>query len=163
MKRITTIICCVAMMILGVATAFQNFSLPGNSIAMAQPAPIYTLAKADLPLDLQLDLDKRHSRENFNIKDSINIIDSVRWVTKTRWKTRYKSDADRTTAREAGTHPMAVNPDSIKKSPAIISTVDREENATEIVGISKIPSIQLSVDGHVVYSSNDSHSAGEGR
>jgi len=161
MKRITTIICCVAMMILGVATAFMNFQFPSNKIAMAQPAPIQ-FVRPGMPLDLQLDLDKRLSRESSPIKDSINIIDSIRWETKIRWKTRYKDAPERTAAREVGTHPLAVTPDSMKKNPAEMCTVVREEKATDIVDTPKVSSIQLIVDDKIVYSSNDNHSAEEG-
>lgn len=163
MRRLTTAICCVALMILGIATAFQDFNLPGNKVAMAQTVPNITFAKPGLPLDLQLDLDKRLSHESPNVKDSINIIDSVRWVTKTRWKIRYKDVADRTTARNAGRHLAPVTPDSMPNVPAITSTVGREENPTENVDTSKVSSIQLTVDGKVVYSRNDNHSGVKGQ
>jgi len=113
-----------------------------------------------LPLDLQLDLDKRLSYEA-PIKDSINIVDSVRYIDKIRWKTRYKTVAARTSAREVGEHPMAVMPDSMSRAPAISRTLDREEQPNEIVGVSKTPSIQLTVDGEVVYSRDDNHSTEE--
>ena len=147
-------------MIAGVATAFWNFDVPSNKTAMAANLPQLNWApNVKMPLDLQLDLDKRLSHEPSVTKDSINIIDSVRWTTKIRWKTRYKNEADRTAAREVGTHLTPVNPDSMPEKPTIISTVDREEYATETVGVSKTPSIQLSVDGEIVYSSNDNNSA----
>lgn len=165
MKRITTIICCVAMMILGVATAFQKQSPSSNNVMQAATIESAPLAWSNngrtLPLDLQLDLDKRLDRESPNVRDSIVLRDSV--VTKIRWKVRYKSVADRTAAREAGEHLTAVTPDSLPENPAIISTVGREEQPIEIVDVSKTPSIQLSVDGQVVYSSNDNHSAEEGQ
>lgn len=158
MKRLTTIICCVAMMILGVATAFQDFSMPGNQTAFAQPAPLtWNLQPGKLPLDLQLTLDERLKNE-IPTRDSINIIDSIRYIDKVRWKTRYKTVADRTTAREVGQHPAPVNPDSMLENPTIISTMGREEQPIENVGVTKMPSIQLTVDGNVVYSTNDNHS-----
>ena len=159
MKKFTTIVCCVMLMIAGTVTAFWDYNIPSNKTAIAATLPQLNWApNVKMPLDLQLDLDKRLSRESA-VKDSVNIIDSVRWVTRTRWKTRYKDVADRTAARDAGTHPTAITPDSMPDKPVIISTVDREEYATENVGATKTPSIQLSVDGEVVYSSNDSHSA----
>ena len=159
MKRLTTIICCVAMMILGCATAFQNFEFPSNKVAMAQPMPQpIVFDRPGLPLDVQFDLDKRLSHESPKVKDSINIIDSVRWETKVRWKTRYKDVADRTTARDVGEHLAPVTPDSMPNVPTITSTVDREEKTTDSVDVSKTSSIQLIVDDEVVYSSNDNHS-----
>ena len=146
------------MMILGVATAFMNFQFPSNKIAMAQPTSIQ-FVRPGMPLDLQLDLDKRLSHEASPVRDSINIIDSVRWETKVRWKTRYKYAPERTAARDVGTHPLAVTPDSMKKNPTEISTVVREEKATDIVDTSKVSSIQLMVNNKIVYSSNDNHSA----
>lgn len=159
MRRLTTIICCVAMMILGVATAFQNFKFPSNKVAMAQPVPQpIVFDRPGLPLDVQFDLDKRLSRESPKVKDSINIIDSVRWETKIRWKTRYKYVADRTTARDSGMHPLAVNPDSMKLALSNNSTMGREEQPKDSVVASKATSIKLIVDDELVYSKNDNHS-----
>ena len=163
MKNVTTIVCCVALMIAGAITAFWNYTVPSNKTAVAATIPQLSWApNVRMPLDLQLDLEKRQNHAS-PIKDSINLIDSVRIVTKVRWKTRYRDEADRTAARDAGTHLAAVNPDSLPKKPAIPGTVVREENATDTVGVSKTPSIQLSVDGEVVYSSNDSHSTEGGQ
>lgn len=168
MKRITTIICCVAMMILGVATAFMNFSPSSNNTlqaAVVEPSPLVWSNNGTnntLPLDLRLDSEKRLSNTCLP-KDSVTIRDSVVYIYKTKWKTRYKSVADRTAAREAGEHLVPVTPDSLPESPAITSTMGREEQPIEVVDVSKTPSIQLSVDGHIVYSSNDNHSAEEGQ
>lgn len=162
MKRLTTIICCAFLAIAGVALALQDIHISNAQRAMAtNTAPVYLDMRNKLPLDLQLDLDKRLSCEP-SIKDSINIIDSVRWVTKTKWKTRYKKNvADRTTAREAGAHLSPVNPDSMMNATAKISTTGREEQPVDIVGTTNVPSIQLTVDGKVVYSRNDNHSTEE--
>lgn len=129
-------------------------------MAATMPQPLVWQNNGKLPLDLQLDLDKRLSHES-PIKDSVNIVDSVRWVEKVRWKTRYKTVAARTTAREAGEHLAAVTPDSMSRAPAINSTLGREEQPNESVDTSKVPSIQLTVDGEVVYSRNDNNSTGE--
>ena len=157
MKRFTTILCCIAFMFAGISAAFMDFSPPSNKTLMAATVPQPTLqwnVNGKLPLDLQLDLDKRLSHEN-SIKDSINIVDSIRWVEKIRWKTRYKTVADRTVAREVGEHPMAVTPDSMSRAPTIISTLEREEQPNDTVGVSNMPSIQLTVDGVIVYQSED--------
>lgn len=153
------------MMILGVATAFQNFSPSSNNVMQAATISSEPLAWVNtggkLPLDLQLDLDKRLDRESPKVRDSVVIRDSI--VTKIRWKTRYKNVADRTAAREAGEHLVSVTPDSLPNSLAITSTVGREEKPIETVGTSKVPSILLAVDGEVVYSRNENNSAEEGQ
>lgn len=160
MKRFTTIVCCVAMMIIGVATAFQNFTPRSNNTIQAattEPLAWNTNVAGKLPLDFQLTLDERTNRETPKVRDSVVIRDSV--VTKVRWKTRYKDVASRTLARDVGEHLTPVTPDSMPSSIASTSTVGREEQPTDIVVVSKTPSIQLSVDGEVVYSTNDNHSA----
>lgn len=153
------------MMILGVATAFQNFSPSSNNVMQAATISSEPLAWVNtggkLPLDLQLDLDKRLDRESPKVRDSVVIRDSV--ITKIRWKTRYKNVADRTAAREAGEHLVSVTPDSLPNSLAITSTMGREEKPIETVGTSKVPSILLAVDGEVVYSRNENNSAEEGQ
>ena len=151
-------------MIAGISLAIWNNPVGHHQqISAAQPLQWAVNKSNVLPLDLQLSLDNGQHRET-SIKDSINIVDSVRWVTKTRWKTRYKNVADRTTAREVGKHLVAVTPDSMPKNPTIISTLeDREEQPNEAVDTSKVSSIQLIVDGNVVYSKDDNHSAEEGK
>ena len=158
MKRLTTIILAVCFMIAGVSAAFMDFNPPSNKTMMAatlpQQQPLVWDNNGDLPLDLQLDLDKRLSREA-PIKDSINIVDSIRFIDKVRWKTRYKTVHDRTTAREVGEHLAAVTPDSLPHGPTIYSTLDREEQPNDLERSSNDRSIQLTVDGVVVYQSED--------
>jgi len=164
MKRLTTALCCICLMIAGVGLAFYDGDTHKYNEIMASEANqlMWNVPKGKvLPLDLQLDLEKRQLGES--PKDSINIIDSIRWVEKIRWKTRYKSVADRTTAREVGQHLAAVTPDSLSENPATTCTLDREEQPNEIVGTSKVPSIQLTVDGNVVYSTDENHSTEGGQ
>lgn len=159
MKRFTTLVCMISLMVCGIALAIHDFSyIQGNRIMASETSQLsWNIPKGNvIPLDLQLDLEKR--QQSVSPKDSINIVDSVRWIEKIRWKTRYKSDADRTTAREAGKHLAAVTPDSMSMNPAIICTSDREEQPDEAVCASKAHSIQLTVDGSVVYSTDDNHS-----
>lgn len=163
MKKLTTIICVVAFMIAGISVAFMDYSPPGAKTMNAAIVPALQWdVRGKMPLDLQLDLDKKLSKEA-SIKDSVHIRDSVRIIEKVKWKTRYKTLAARTAARNAGMHVAAVTPDSMPHVPANISAVVREEKATDSVGVSKTPSIQLTVDGQVVYSTNDIHSAEEGQ
>lgn len=156
MKRLTTMILAVAFMIAGVSAAFMDFSPPSNKTMMAAtvPEPLQWNTKGLMPLDLQLNLDKRLSHEA-PIKDSINIIDSVRIIDKVVWKTRYKTVSARTAERKVGEHLTAVIPDSMPHAPTRISTLEREEQPNDTVGVSNMPSIQLTVDGVIVYQSED--------
>ena len=147
-------------MLAGAFLALYKYKTIQTNAIMAQPPPLEWKDADSIPLDLQLDLDKRLSREP-SIKDSIRIIDSVRVVEKIKWKTRYKNTAARTTARNEGKHLAPVNPDSMPRNLPKIGTLDRKEVTKEDSTISKMPAIQLTVDGRVVYSSkNDNKSAG---
>jgi hypothetical protein len=153
------------LMIAGAGLAISNLnSLPQNTIAASVPhtIPTWNIVGNRLPLDLQLDLDKKASGSRATSKDSINIIDSVRWVTKTRWKTRYRNVA-RITHSDTGNEMAAVTPDSLSAKPVNNNTLGREEYPKDNVGTSKVSSIQLTVDGEVVYSKNDNHSGVEGQ
>ena len=155
MKRLTTIILAVAFMIAGVSAAFMDYNPPSNKTMMAAtiPEPLQWNTKGLMPLDLQLDLDKRLSRETPTVEPE-RIVDTV-YVDKVRWKTRYKTVAARTTAREVGEHMPAVTPDSMPHVPTIISTLEREEQPNDFEESPNGPSIQLTVDGVIVYQSED--------
>lgn len=150
-------------MMAGIGLAVYDSDTHLNELHAGQPAPlVWNIPKGDvIPLDLRLDSEKR--QPNIQVKDSINIIDSVRWVEKYRYLVKYKTVSDRTTAREVGEHPEAVNPDSLAGCPTTICTLDREENTSEVVDTSKVSSIQLTVNGKIVYSKDDNHSTGEGQ
>ena len=155
MKRLTTIILAVAFMIAGVSAAFMDYNPPSNKTMMAAtiPEPLQWNTKGLMPLDLQLDLDKRLSHETPTVEPE-RIVDTV-YVDKVRWKTRYKTVAARTTAREVGEHMPAVTPDSMPHVPTIISTLEREEQPNDFEESPNGPSIQLTVDGVIVYQSED--------
>ena len=163
MKRLTTIVCSICFMVAGICLGIHDSDTHYNEIKAGTTSQLmWNIPRGNVPLDLQLDLEKRQHRAS--PKDSINIVDSVRWVEKIRWKTRYKTVADRTAAREVGEHLTAITPDSLPSEPTINCTlVDREEQPSEVVDTSKVPSIQLSVGGKVVYSTDDNHSTGEGQ
>lgn len=162
MKRFTTILCCIALMIAGAGLAVSNLkSLPQNTIAAATPyyRPTLPVVGNILPPAYRCELGEKDSEPRAtSSKDSINIIDSVRWVTKTKWKTRYR-DVDRITTHDTGTDTTATTPDSLLLSPECTDMLGREEYPKDDVESSKGPSIQLTVDGEVVYSKNDNHSA----
>ena len=155
MKRLTTMICCVAMMFVAISAAFMDYSPPSNKTMMAAtiPEPLQWNTNGLMPLDLQLDLDKRLSRETSTVEPE-RITDTI-YVDKIKWKTRYKTVTARTAAREVGEHLTAVTPDSMPHAPTIISTLDREEQPNDIVRSPNECSIQLTVDGVVVYQSED--------
>lgn len=163
MKRLTTVILAIAFMIAGVAAAFMDFNPPGNKTMMAATIPQSPLqwnTNGKLPLDLQLDLDKRLSHEACT-PEVERVTDTV-YVEKIKWKTRYKSRANRTEDREIGIHPAAVTPDSMPPVPIVTRTLDREEQPSDSADYSKWPAIQLTVDGKIVYQSEDEiHSTGE--
>jgi len=150
-------------MIAAVALAKFNHNTVDHQTVMAAQPLQWSVQPGNLPLDVKLDFDKRLSHETPKIKDSINIIDSVRIVEKVRWKTRYKNVADRTAARDVGEHLMPANPDSMSSEPTLISTLGREEQPSEVVDTSKVSSIQLTVNGKIVYSKNDNHSTEGGQ
>ena len=162
MKRFTTILCCVMLMIAGAGLAVSNLkSLPQNTIAAATPyyRPTMSVVGNVLPPAFQCELGEKDSESRAtSSKDSINIIDSVRWVTKTRWKTRYRDDAH-ITHRGTGNEMSATTPDSLPSKPENIDMLGREEYPKDSVVTSKVTSIQLTVDGKIVYSKNDNHSA----
>lgn len=140
-------------------------SKPQNTIAAANMPdyrPVWTIGSGKLPLDLQLDLDKKASESRATPKDSINIIDSVRYITKVRWKTRYRRSAH-ITHDGTGNELAAVTPDSLARMPVNKDMLVREEKTKDGVVVSKATSIQLTVDGKVVYSANDIHSGVEGQ
>ena len=163
MKQITTIICCALLMVDGISLAVYNKDTVSHQTVMAAQPFQWNVQPGNLPLDVKLDFDKRLSHEAPKVKDSINIIDSVRIVEKVRWKTRYKNVADRTAARDVGEHLMPANPDSMSSVPTLISTLGREEQPSEVVDTSKVSSIQLTVNGKIVYSKNDNHSTEGGQ
>lgn len=144
-------------MVAGISLAVFNEDTVNHQTIMAAQPLQWNVQPGSLPLDVKLDFDKRLSHEA-PIKDSVHIRDSIRVIEKIRWKTRYKNVADRTAAREVGEHLMPVNPDSMSNEPTLISMLEREEQSSEVVDTSKVSSIQLTVNGKVVYSKNDNHS-----
>ena len=166
MKRFTTFLCCIALMIAGAGLAISNLRVqPQNTIAAAVPyyRPVLPIVGSKLPPANQCELGEKDSESRAtSSKDSINIIDSVRWVTKTRWKTRYRNDAH-ITHSGTGNEMAATNPDSLSSKPVNLDVLGREEYPKDSVVSSKGTSIQLTVDGEVVYSKNDNHSGVEGQ
>lgn len=151
-------------MIAGAGLAMVKFNdMPQNTIAaatMPDYRPVPVIVGDSLPLDIQLDLDKRASKSRATPKDSINIIDSIRYITKVKWKTRYRRSAH-ITHDGTGNELASVIPDSLSKKPVNNDMLVREEKTKDGVVAPKAASIQLTVDGKVVYSTNDIHSGVE--
>ena len=164
MKRLTTIICCICLMIAGAGLAISNLNqLPQNTIAAAnlpidRPVPVI-VGSNSLPLDIQLDLDQRASekRATSDTFTSDSVLNTVKPV---KQKARSKKRAH-ITHSSPGNPLAAVTPDSLSSRPANKDMLDREEKSKENVVPSKGASIQLIVNGVVVYSVNDNHSGVE--
>ena len=158
-------------MVAGVSLAIYDKNTNAtNTIMAGEPSPLqWNIPNGNvIPLDFQFDLEKRllnnlPVKDSVNIRDSINYIYKVKYVYREKQKDCKKSIADRTTARKIGKHPAAVTPDSLPENPITYCTLDREEQPSEIVDTSKVTSIQLTVDGKIVYSTDDNHSTGGGR
>lgn len=136
-------------MISGVALALTKigFSPPGHQTAIAAPAPMQ-LFKGVLPLDLQLDAEKRQIHDTITIRDTVTVINTI------RKKVRIPSIVTDTLVA-----PMHM--------PVIKSTLSvnnqtsgvREEQTPVLLLGSKSSNITLTVDGQVVYKTkNDIHS-----
>ena len=164
MKRLTTIICCICLMIVGAGLAISNLNqLPQNTIAAAnlpidRPVPVI-VGSNSLPLDIQLDLDKRASEKRAT-SDTIASDSVLNTVKPVKQKARSKKRAH-ITHSGPGNPLAAVTPDSLSSRPANKDMLDREEKSKENVVPSKGTSIQLIVNGVVVYSVNDNHSGVE--
>lgn len=166
MKRLTTIICCICLMIAGAGLAISNLNqLPQNTIAAAnmptdRPVPVI-VGSNSLPLDIQLDLDKRASEKRAT-SDTIASDSVLNTVKPVKQKARSKKRAH-ITHSSPGNPLAAVTPDSLSSRPANKDMLDREEKSKEGVVAPKATSIQLIINGVVVYSVNDNHSAEEGQ
>ena len=166
MKRLTTIICCMCLMIAGAGLALAHLDqLPQNTIAAAnlpvdRPVPVI-VGSNSLPLDIQLDLDKKASekRATSDTIASDSVLDKVKPI---KQKARSKKRAH-ITHSGPGNPLAAVAPDSLSSRPANKDMLDREEQSKESVAAPKAASIQLIVNGVVVYSINDNHSAEGGQ
>lgn len=166
MKRLTTIICCICMMIAGAGLAINHLhELPQNTLAAAnmptyRPVPVI-VGSNSLPLDIQLDLDKKASEKRAT-SDTIASDSVLNTVKPVKQKARSKKRAHITHSGPG--NPLAsVTPDSLSSKPANKDMLDREEKSKENVVSSKGTSIQLIVNGVVVYSINDNHSAEGGQ
>jgi hypothetical protein len=149
MRYITTILCTLAFLVAGISLAIQDKNdspvFKHQTISAATVPNGYSLP--ELPLDLQLDLEKK-----YKTTDTVYVTqpsDTV-FVEKVKW-VKSKHNAEHTTARAAlkrqGLDIPASEPDSIIKNKVC---GDREEYTPDTIGPPK-GSICLIVDGEVVY------------
>lgn len=153
MKRFTTIICCLAFMVSGVMLAIKSTGERfGSNTVMAATIPLNY--NGPLPLDLQLDLDKRLEKDTVIVHDSIYV--------KCNHKERVKVlKPDRVTDTLYLPMPMPAPMVSMPVNNQFQG--NREEKIPDELCIGSKPhSVTLTVDGQVVYKSeNDIHSTGD--
>lgn len=159
MKHVTTILCSIAFLFAGIFLASSKYTgltdFSKHQSISAATLPVEQVSM--LPLDLQLDLGKRVQTDSTVKHDTVYVdrpqvlvinpkrpkVDRPKGVTDVAW--------------------MMLNPGQLSKSAVSKQKIpDREEQPGETdVGASKASSIQLTVDGKVVYSKDDNHSTGE--
>jgi hypothetical protein len=149
MKGLTTMFCCFAFMIFGAGLALQELSTPNTQTAMASP-PVFNYT-GKLPLDLQLDLEKRQKTDTVHVMDTVvreKIVSKIKYV--------------KVPQRKRTTDSIMVMPIPGPIPDASVNNSiagDREEHTPDELQSSKQSSITLTVDGQIVYSSeNDIHS-----
>lgn len=153
MKRMTTILCCFMFMCAGAFLALDKFEVPGYKTALASPAIQYPLL-GKLPLDLQLDLEKRHKADTVFMRDTVykdtgSVVSTTKYVKVPQRK--HTTD----TLIEVMPIPGPIHSVLVNNS----SAGDREEYTPVVLPSPKRRSVSLTVDGRVVYSTeNDIHS-----
>lgn len=154
MKKVTTLLCAIAFMISGIQIA--KISQEGIMNSRQNTLSAATIPRNEgfekLPLDIQLDLEKRQ------ITDTIKLIDTV-YVSNPKVAKVHQPK------RPTDFLVMAFTPERVSKEPVSSQVMlGREEQPKDVdVGTSKASTIQLIVDGQTVYTKNDNHSAGEGQ
>ena len=150
MKRMTTILCCFMFMCSGAFLALDKFEVPGYKTALASPATQYPLL-GKLPLDLQLDLEKRQKPDTVYMRDTVLKDTTVTKIKYVKVPQRKRTTTDTVVMPMPGPiHSVLVNNSSAG---------DREEYTPVVLPSSKRRSVSLTVDGRVVYSTeNDIHS-----
>lgn len=139
-------------MIAGIGLALSKFDYSMKQTAMASP-PIQYSVLGKLPLDLQLDLEKRQKRD----RDTVYLPADT--VTKTITKTKYVKVPQRKRTTDTVYMPMPIPG---PQQPVLVNNNiagDREEHTPVVLQSPKQRSVSLTVDGRIVYSTeNDIHS-----
>ena len=147
MKYITTILCCLAFAVCGVGLAISEKNAVGISHPSVSAAtiPYYTFPK--LPLDVQLDLDKKYKERDTIYLDTLYRDGPVQ--IKYKYKTKYvpAPDTGSTAAKpDSPNIPVEIELGAVKNKAGVV----REEQTTDSIGPPK-ESIILMVDGEEVY------------
>lgn len=147
MKYVTTILCCLAFAICGISLAISENKAVGiyHSSVSAANVPQYALPK--LPLDVQLDLDKKYKERDTVYLDTLYRDGPVQ--IKYKYKTKYipAPDTGSTAAKpDSPNIPVEIELGAVKNKAGVV----REEQTTDSVGPPK-ESIILLVDGEEVY------------
>ena len=146
MKYITSILCCLAFAVCGVSLALsenKDLGFKHPSVSAATVPQYYALPK--LPLDVQLDLDKKYKHD----PDTVYLPGETVIKYKTKYKTKYLSapDTESMVARpDSLSTPVEMDIGAIKNQAGVV----REEQTTDNIGPPK-ESIILVVDGEEVY------------
>jgi hypothetical protein len=146
MKRFTTVICSVCFLILGISLTYDKSPVKFKTGGLPVMA---SNVNSTLPFDVFMDRIK-----NSQVKsDTVYLPEHTDTIylpgkTVTKWKVRYVSTHNK--PQGSCISPM---PNSVKSESMV-----REEKTKDIVDTSRVSSIQLKVDGKVVYSKNDNHS-----
>lgn len=152
MRTLTTIICALCFAVAGTSLALTNYNPTDNSYNTASAAlipkwDVSNIHKSGLlPLDLQLDLEKKY-KENHVCEPEI-VHDTVYVEQKVKYKRKRvdSSTIPRAVDKRLGDSIPAILPDTLLNS---VDTV-REEYTVDTIGPPKV-SIILIVDGKEVY------------
>lgn len=152
MKLFTTILCTLAFAFAGfsLATAEKNHneSVAKHQTLMAATLPDYGKVLSNLPLDVQLDLNKKTKPEKEYVPYEVIVVKDTTSAPKVINPVhKKKRTSARATVKRQGLGTPAIIPDSTVKNKVC---GDREEHTPDSVGPPK-GSICLIVDGEVVY------------
>ena len=123
------------------ALTSENFSPPGHQTAFATPLPHYN---GVLPLDLQLDAEKRLIHDTITIRDTVTVTNTI------RKKVRIPSIV-------TDTFVLPMHMPVIKSTISVKNQTsgEREEQPPVLLLGTKSSNITLTVDGQVVYKTKD--------
>ncbi len=160
MRYVTSIICCLAFAIAGILLAIHDNNVKELALTKHQTlnaATLPVIRPQMLPLDVQLDLGKRFSKT-----DTVEIHDTF-FVDKPQIIVINKKSSKVNSPKKATVYDkVKFTPELTLNNPVSNKGIsDREEKTEEIVDSSKESSIQLIVDGKIVYSKNVNHSTGK--
>ena len=160
MKNVTTILCSIAFLIAGwlLATEESEGSFEFNKHQTLSAATMPKRMVSMLPLDVQLDLGKRTQ-----VTDAVEKQHDTVYVDRPQILVINKKRSGKNPPKGVTDYAwMFRNPVNMSMDTVCNKVIlAREEKTRECnVGTPDSTTIQLIVDGRVVYSKNDNHSAG---